>query len=384
MSSVINVPFEADIPEQPTVAEATLEVTFSYVRSLDGMRAVAVLAVVLFHAALVVPSFQHFFQNGFLGVDIFFVLSGFLITSIMLKEFDKTGDINFKNFYARRFLRLMPAYWLHLGVLFLFSYQLFTKAAADQLHSNGNFLYAFLYLTNWHRALNGSEVTGLLSHTWSLAIEEQFYLIWAGLLFLMLKRLNRKAIVATTICIILGTAMLRAWQYRGNESVDLLYHSFSSRMDALLVGCLVGMLAAWRMLPKSISKGKWFDLVSLTALLLLVGIFFNLGDSYRSAFLYLGGFTIFAVCVGVLIVWLVENSATAVHRLLETGPMVWLGKTSYGIYLWHCAAIAFVAIYPWPPFVKLSVAVALTLCVTAVSYYLIEGPFLRLKKRFAG
>jgi len=380
MSSVIETPFSTEIVQTKTVDDT--RVTFEYVDSLDGVRAIAVLAVVSFHAILVVPSFRLFFQNGFLGVDIFFVLSGFLITSILLKEFDRTDDINFKNFYARRFLRLMPAYWLHLGILFFFSYQIFSNSIADELHSNNNFVYAFAYLTNWHRALNGSEITGLLSHTWSLAIEEQFYLLWAGLLFLMLRRMKRRTVVFTTAAIILGTALLRGWQYQGRGSVDFLYNAFNSRMDALLIGCLVGMLISWQMLPESITKGKWFDLVALLALLSVVGIFFNLPDSYHSSFLYLGGFTVFAVSVGVLIIWLVRNSKSKIHWFLETRPMVWLGKTSYGLYLWHGAAIAFVSLYSWSPLFKLGAALTLTVAVTSASYYLIEVPFLKLKKKF--
>jgi peptidoglycan/LPS O-acetylase OafA/YrhL len=276
----------------------------------------------------------------------------------------------------------MPAYWLHLLILFVFAYQLFSKTQADQLHSNQNFLYAFFYLSNWQRAMEGSDVTGLLSHTWSLAIEEQFYLLWAAILFLMLRHMKRKTIVLTTAVIIVLTALIRAFQWEGKSSVDFLYNAFNSRMDSLLVGCLVGQIIAWRMLPDFVIKSRHFDLLSITSLLTAVIIIFNLPDSYYSAFLYLGGLTIFSLAIGILIIWLVKNSDSRIHRILETRLMVWIGKTSYGLYLWHSATIAFVHLFPWPPIFKLLVAGCLTLTITAVSYYLLEQPFLKLKKRF--
>ncbi len=367
-------------------AGAPERVKFEYVRSLDGVRAVAVLLVFCFHAALVFPFFKNHLQGGFLGVDVFFVLSGFLITSVLLQEFDRAGDINFKNFYLRRFLRLTPAYWLFLATMFCFAGALFPREIAAQAYAHDNFLYALFYLTNWQRALNGSDIAGLLGHTWSLAIEEQFYLIWAGLLFLMLRRFRRNSIIFTTAAIICAAALFRAARWHGKESVDYLYNAFDSRIDALLIGCLASQLISWGKIPKTFLASRGFASCAFFCLLIAVAVVFNLSESYNSAFLYLGGFTVFALAVGVCIAWLAGNaknpSKNRLQKLLETKPLVWIGKTSYGIYLWHTAAISLTFPVFGKPLVRLLAALILTFSLAALSYYLVETPFLKLKKRF--
>jgi len=367
--------------ERPRAQGAT--VTFKYIPALDGMRAVAVLFVVFFHAVLIVPGLQPYTNGGFLGVDIFFVLSGFLITSILLQEFDRTGSMNFKNFYTRRFLRLMPAYWLQLAGLFVFATWLFPQDICEKLYANNNFLYAFLYLSNWQRALNGSEVMSLLNHTWSLAIEEQFYLFWAGFLFLMLRRLSRERIVSVTAGMIVFTAFFRAFRWQGRGSVDFLYNAFDSRMDALLVGCLVSQLISWGKLPQAFLSSRALDLLGLISLWVAVLIIFGLSDSYYSPFLYQGGFTLFALAIGMIVIWLVAHSNDRVSSVLSTGPLTWIGKTSYGLYLWHSISISFFFYFQMPPWLMLISAVLSAFSLTALSYYLVELPFLRLKQRFS-
>jgi len=358
-------------------------VTFEHIPALDGMRAIAVLMVVIFHAILLVPSIKPFVNGGFMGVDVFFVLSGFLITSILLKEYDRTETINFKNFYMRRLLRLMPAYWLHLVLLFVFAGLVLPQTETDKLHSNNNFLFSFLYLSNWHRALNGSEITGLLSHTWSLAIEEQFYLFWAGFLFIILNRFSRQKIVAITVGLIVFTMLFRIYRWNGHASVDFLYNAFDSRVDALLVGCLASQLMAWNIIPKRFLSSRAFDLVGLLAVWVSIVILFNLSAAFYSPFLYLGGFTIFALAIGIIIIWVASRSKTRYSDLLSARPLVWIGKTSYGLYLWHSIAISIVFYSDIPAVAKLPTALALAFSMTALSYYLVEVPFLKLKSRFS-
>jgi peptidoglycan/LPS O-acetylase OafA/YrhL len=311
-------------------------------------------------------------------------LSGFLITSILITEFETTEKINYKKFYIRRFLRLMPAYWLHLAVLYFFAFRLFSAEAANQLHSNDNFFYAFTYLTNYHRAWHGSEVPGLLNHTWSLAIEEQFYIFAPAFFFQMWRQIKqRRAIIFVVTSLILFFKAYRAFSWQGADSAHYLYNAFEMRVDALLVGCQAALIVAWRCLPEKFLRSSLFDLTALCSLLTLFLILFNLPDSYMTAYLYQGGFTIFALATGVLIVWLATRKSGRIHRILEWKPFVWLGKTSYGLYLWHSAALMFVYPLALAPAVKLLLAAALTLTVTAVSYYLMELRFLRLKNKFA-
>jgi peptidoglycan/LPS O-acetylase OafA/YrhL len=381
-----SVSFTADSIELHATRSSveTEPVRFKYIKSLDGLRAIAVMFVVFYHAILVLPSLEPYLSGGFLGVDIFFVLSGFLISSILLDEYHKTHTVDLRNFYTRRFLRLMPAYWLQLTILYLFTDRFFTKALSDATYANNNFLYAFFYLTNWHRAYHGSFIAGLLNHTWSLAIEEQFYLVWAGLILLMMRGMTRKRIMIATLMFVGLAVWYRVFKWYGRGSVDLLYNSFISRMDALLIGCLASQVLTWRILPEAFLRSRWLDVAGISAAFVAIGIMFNLKETYFSSFLYLGGFTVFAIAVAVVIIWIANRRKGVGNKILECGPMVWIGKTSYGIYLWHSIAFAYIHQIEATPKFKLLAALALTLSLTAISYYALELPFLKLKKRFHG
>lgn len=191
-----------------------------------------------------------------------------------------------------------------MAVMYLFAYKLFLPEAVEQLYSNHNFMYSFFYLTNWERALNGSEIAGLIGHTWSLAIEEQFYLLWAGLIFLLLTKFKRKAIISVTTGLILAAAFFRALRWEANFSIDYLYNAFDTRMDSLLIGCLVSQILSWEIVPKAFLESRRFDAAAYICLSAAMLIIFNLPESYNSAFLYLGGLTIFAAAIGVVIAWL--------------------------------------------------------------------------------
>lgn len=363
-------------------AHRSQKVEFGYVPALDGVRAAAVLAVIFFHSTWIFPAFEPYSKGGFLGVDIFFVLSGFLITSILLAEFDETKSVGIRNFYTRRFLRLMPAYWAYLGVLYVFAPVLFHRSEVDRLYANDNFLMALIYGTNWHRAINGGEITGLLSPTWSLAVEEQFYLLWPALLLLMLRHLPRRSIVTLTALGIAASAVSRALRWDGDQSVDLLYNAFDTRADALLVGCLVGLVFCWRMVPAGWVTAKWARLVLLMCLGAALIIPSYAHASFRTPFLYQGGLTVFAVAIGVMIFWLATRRDTRTFQMLSCQPLVWVGKISYGLYLWHTVAIAFVQHMEMSPFIKLAASLGLAFGAAALSHYMIEKPFLRLKRQF--
>ena len=154
---------------QPLVTDTDATVAFRHMPVLDGIRAVAILAVMAYHLQWLVPELGNFTSGGYLGVDIFFVLSGFLITSVLLKEQDRCGNVSLKNFFLRRFLRLAPALWAFLIILYFGAGYLLPEEASRVVYGNHNFLYAFLYLTNWHVAAGA--VAGNLNHTWSLATD---------------------------------------------------------------------------------------------------------------------------------------------------------------------------------------------------------------------
>ncbi|MFW9929612.1 MAG: acyltransferase family protein, partial [Candidatus Thorarchaeota archaeon] len=172
---------------------------FGYVPQLDGMRGIAVLAVIAFHAGI------SFMPGGFIGVDIFFVLSGFLITSLLIREYDKYKDINFKHFYIRRALRLLPALIL---LLILFSVLSVFFLQWTQAKSNlEDALIVLFYVANWARAFH-IHGAGWLGHAWSLSIEEQFYILWPITLIFLLKRIHSRRNIFYLVLIFAGLSWL--------------------------------------------------------------------------------------------------------------------------------------------------------------------------------
>jgi peptidoglycan/LPS O-acetylase OafA/YrhL len=199
-----------------------------YIPELDGMRGLAILAVMMFHT-------KRFLLGGFIGVDIFFVLSGFLITTILVKEYDTTGHINFKHFYLRRILRLAPALILMLAVFSAFS--ILFLHAAELKRNLMQVLIVVCYATNWARALDFYPM-GHISHTWSLSMEDQFYILWPIMLLCLLRFVKSRRSVVSIICFLaLLSWALRVFLARNGASTPRLQVGLDTRADALLVGC---------------------------------------------------------------------------------------------------------------------------------------------------
>lgn len=201
----------------------------SHLPALDGLRAIAVFVVITYHFGFpAVP--------GDLGVSAFFVLSGFLITWLLLKEYRAARDISLRRFYLRRVLRIFPAYYVFLAASY----------ALDRLHGvawpRGLSLSGLFYLVNYYNATHGHPVTRI-AHAWSLGVEEQFYLLWPLLLLVLLRRWDRRApaIVTATIALV---ALWRSWLYLGaHAGAAYVYNAFDARFDNLLVGCLLALCA---------------------------------------------------------------------------------------------------------------------------------------------
>ncbi len=353
-------------------------VQFNHFPVLDGVRGIAVLMVVVTHFGSLSPANYHYFHPGLLGVDIFFVLSGFLITSILLQEFERTHWIDLKNFYARRFLRLMPAYWLCLLFLHFVAPHFLSGNEAEQASSNRNLFIALIYMTNWQAVFG--EYIGVFGHLWSLAVEEQFYLIWAPLFLTLLVRMKSRASIAcTTVCFTLLLFVGFEMKIELGETAKFYLGATDSRLIPLLVGAITSMTFLWRRLPLKFLASRWFDLVALisfvSAVVLASQYFLPVVSSYRVL-------PWFALAVAILILWLVTRSSSNVHSVLSFPPLVWVGRVSYGLYIWHHFFVAFVREKTWPLSVKLCVGVTASFLVTVGSYYLLERPFLKLKERF--
>lgn len=355
-------------------------IKFRHVPSLDGLRAVAVLMVMIYHLDFILPGYHHVIKGLFTGVDVFFVLSGFLITSILVKEYEETGNINLKNFFLRRTFRLVPALWFFLICLAMFgSYLLPTDEATTTLDKY-NFLFAAGYLMNWY-AVIFEGFTGNLNHTWSLAIEEQFYILWSIILFkLFAENKSRKQIFNVTLAITFVLIIWRAVRVSAGTDSRILYYSTESRIDALLIGCLAAFIYAWQIIPKVFFKSRIFSLISVAALIVAGVIIFSF--SHQDVELYYLPLSLFSSAIGIFILWLVARQSSFIHSVLELKVLRWIGQISYGLYLWHFLMFEFTRKTFEDVFIKILIGFILAFIAATLSFYLIEKPFLNLKNKF--
>lgn len=359
----------------PIAVSADLTTTggfeLGYRPALDGVRGIAILAVLAVHT-------KHLFgwslvKGGSVGVDIFFVLSGFLITCILLEEWTTTDNINLRHFYARRFLRLVPALLLLIGVLLLLSGVLFSANEATQ--TRRTVPIALLYLTDFFASLSPQTSLGALRHTWSLAIEEHFYLLWPPLLLFFLKSgISKRGLLILTGSLAIAACFHRALLFDSGVSPARTYYAFDTRADALLIGCAAGIAVSWGFFQ------SFNHLNVLGVTLIVVSL---IATDFASPIMHEGGFTVLAATSALLLINLVSRQTGFFNRLMETKLLVWVGKISYGLYLWHYPMFKWIkyAGGPWP--VKLAMALLGTFAVASLSFYLLERPLLRLKQRFA-
>jgi peptidoglycan/LPS O-acetylase OafA/YrhL len=345
-----------------------------YIAELDGIRALAFAFVFLVHTMPV------HFPGGFVGVDIFFVLSGYLITKILYAEFESTGRIDLRNFYVRRTLRLMPAF-----LVMLFVYVLLVFINSLHNHS-GQFLRenilaaltSALYVMNWTQAFHLGP-SGSLIHTWSLATEEQFYLIWPLTLICVIRTTKRKEEwKAIGLLISISAAWQLFWVSHG-ASVDRLYFGFDMRLITLLTGCLLA-LAPLAKIQRFATCLSFFPISLLVVMLLTL--------SWTSSLLYPWGLIVVAVCAAWIVLAAVTGPAQGRLRgFLRLAPLGYCGRISYGLYLWHypIAAVA-MGRFGNQHFAQLKVTVvtaAGALLAASGSYYMLERPLLKLRRRFS-
>ena len=343
--------------------------------ALDGLRAVAILFVLLHHtAAFLTPSLAaSLFPGGFLGVDLFLVLSGFLITTLLLERRDRERR-PIGTFYLRRVLRLIPALVLLLLANLLYAV-IVGRGVADALRSIG---VVMLYVTNWAE-LAGISISNYVTHLWSLAIEEQFYLVWPLLLFVALRLLGApRRVIWVAIAIAIAAAVWRAILFESGDPWLRLYLRTDTRADSLAIGALLALIGRDRVglaLPGGARSG-----VAAAALIALVAAA-ALIQPY-APFLYLGGFTLVAIVAAILIACVLDGRGP-VARALSLRPVVWIGVLSYSLYLWHFGIFQIVAsdTSSWSAPPRVVLAWGLTFAVAFASYRLVELPALRLKRR---
>ena len=337
-----------------------------YVPELDGLRAISVMLVVAFH------TLGGAAKGGFIGVDVFFVLSGYLITRILVNEFGATGRIDLKGFYIRRFLRLMPALWL------LLAFTLGLAALAALLHRPDRaqgflieVLYAGAYFTNWARAFD-MPPEGILTHTWSLAIEEQFYFVWPLLLLAILGRAGKAHAWKLVAALLAASIAWRLVLVLGGASVARVYNGFDTRAETLLWGCLLAT-APWQALRPVLNRLWPVPVLALAACVVAL--------DYHSDFEALYGYSLAAACAAWIIAVVTDARSRGPVPVLSSRPMVFVGRISYGVYLWHFPICYFIGEHvPWWANVAITTGGAIGLA--AASYYWVEVRALRLKGRF--
>jgi peptidoglycan/LPS O-acetylase OafA/YrhL len=380
--------------------QGTPDVRLPYSPGLDGLRAFAVIAVLLYHADLA------WIPGGFLGVEVFFVLSGYLITALLLTEWRQRGRIDLKTFWLRRARRLLPALYVLLVVILAFAVVFLPGEVAGL---RGDVLAAFGYVTNWYLILGQEsyfEAVGrpsLLQHLWSLAVEEQFYLIWPPILALGLcigaTRLRRRRVLAVVLFGALASAVTMALLYVPGVDPSRIYYGTDTRATGLLCGAALAFL--WspgdkyrpsetrhhrlRLPGRSRFRRRWgwtapllLDVVGFAALGALVWFCLNLGEF--QPFLYCGGLALVGLATTATIMALVHPHALIGSRFLGSAPLRWVGVRSYGIYLWH-----------WPVFMVtrpdldvpieglplLALRLTTTVALADLSYRYIETPIRR-------
>lgn len=347
-----------------------------YITGLDGIRAIAVIMVLAYHLKLAL------FKSGFLGVTVFFVLSGYLITGILISEVEEEGTIDLKNFWLRRIRRLVPAV-MSMAVVIIFvsavvNRIIFTKGCKD-------FLASVLGFNNWWQIFNkisyfeAAGVPSPFTHCWSLAIETQFYLIYPLILLGIYKlvksrgegRANRGLLFAgVTLLLALISVILMIVLFDPQQDASRVYYGTDTRAFSLLFGALLAILWEYRMVPRRLSASVNMVLGSVSFAVLLV---MTIAINGSSNFWYRGG-QFFGTILTVLMVYAVSGRKTWLSRFLSNPVLKWMGDRSYSIYLWHYPIILLISKGIKASWWITLIEIVLSVVLSELSYRFIETP----------
>jgi len=325
-----------------------------YIPALDGLRAIAVILVLLTHAGFQLG------DNGILGVDIFFALSGFLITTLLLEENYKRGAISLTGFYIRRTLRLFPALYTMLFVVL--GYGFIYKSGDEQFALYMEVIASGLYISNisWLWGWGQVAWVSMLGHTWTLAVEEQFYLLWPLILFLSLKfRLLR----ALTLGLPSFIVIILILKLTGNLSslTEALIH------ESIFIGCFAAII---RHESESVFKIPDYLVFFLMVFILIVGVF---PVTWYMQLKEAGGRSIIAVITIIIIIAITNNQLSFTARLLSAPWLVWVGKISYALYLWHLPVFRVFRFHSdLPPAASFILKFIVSILLAGLSWVLIE------------
>ena len=342
--------------------------TSNRIPSLDGIRAISIMMVLLSHLVgtknfEVSPWISRLANMGSLGVKIFFVISGYLITTLLIAEYKKTGTISLLKFYFNRTFRIFPAFYMFVAVVSIVSLAGYISL------NDGDLLHAITYTTNYHhnRAWD-------LGHIWSLAVEEQFYLIWPAIfLFFGL----RGAFVASFAYLLIGPIVrVLTWHYLPQDRVGI-GESFQTVADSIATGCVLAFIRIWL---DGIASYIRLQKSKITIIIIFAIIFLlNYLKGYPSVMLPVGE-TVLNISIALVIDWCLRNEESLLVKLLNNRQLVFIGVLSYSLYLWQQPFLnrngdSFVNSAPFN--------LACVFLCALLSYYFVEKPFLGLRSKLS-
>lgn len=353
-----------------------------YMSGLDGLRALAVIGVIFYHLT------PHILPGGFLGVPIFFVLSGYLISDLLIQEFEQNGKISLKQFWKRRLNRLYPAL---VTMLILVTGWITIFERSLLLNIRNMILTSLVYLNNWWQISQGASYFDRFTtpspfvHLWSLAIEGQFYLIWPVIVVFAIVFIKRNDwICYTFIGVSILSALLMAILYVPGADPSRVYYGTDTRAFSLLIGSALAFIWPSTKLKKNLpNAGRvTLDAVGVLSLGLLIWLMVQLMDS--DPFTYYGGIFIFSLISGILVA-VVAHPATWLAKLLSLQPLKWIGQRSYGLYLWQYPVMILYEVKVGDtslhPLRHLIIQITLIILISEASYRFVEMPFKKLNIR---
>lgn len=373
---------------RPTSDPATFR-SLGHVEGFDGIRGVSILLVVFVHLRLIeyggpthVKLFDSFFEGGFLGVDLFMVLSGFLITAVLLREHISTGRVLLRSFYRRRAVRLLPALaaLLIAHAVYATISRYSPAVTSNPLAANWEIIanevhlifFTAIYISNFYLKFRALAYPPDMGHLWSLAVEEQFYLLWPVLLVALVQVRSGLRFAKWLLVVAIVAVSVRRITLFGQVNWVELSVRTDTRVDPLLLGALLALLWSQHRTPtRHLNKAAWFAVAVMA-----VTVYGAAADTEGAT--WMG--SVFSIGAAVLVLATVEQQWTAL-RVLRNGVLDRLGKISYGLYLWHPPIFVFMGreASTMPTFPRIVLAIALSLGISLLSYHLLERP---LQRRF--
>ncbi|MBI5689135.1 MAG: acyltransferase [Verrucomicrobia bacterium] len=375
-------PLASPRPTSPTPAGFS---PLGHAPALDGLRGIAVLVVLGHNLGI------SWLQGGFLGVDMFFALSGFLITTLLLEERLRTGTISLSRFFQRRFLRLYPALVVLIAAAALSS---LTRSEVGAARVSLVVVSNLLYFSNWMLAADSEAWVGGTAHTWSLAVEMHFYVLWAVLLAFVTRRhgVVLRPLFRLAVGIALASALWRIVVWTGEDNLARIYGGTDTRLDAVFLGAAtalvrLGIVASTpgpAPVPWSRPLVRIAELISAIGLALLIRF-----TPDKAPLAFLGGFGVAGAATALLILTTLLSPHSLLAGPLRSRGLVWFGQISYSLYLWHVPMKKIFSSQRFarlglPEEVELAGSVVASIAAAALSYYLIERAFLRLRQKARG